>query len=410
MPVTISHKKFIAYAMQKCGIEGSAVWKLVFRNDDGSMVELTNDREICGFMQFAAQSEIPPTLFVYAAPLMCDEGDDEDDDGGDDEETQPEEEKEEEEEEHQEIRFAGVADDRNHVFTMGISDMDRSDTDNDEDEEVETYTLAINHLYGIIIGYHQGWRARCRALLIVRGTPEESYERLPTYLYNLELQNPGTRTRIRTDSKERFEMCFAALGCAMKRNLLTSMAEKIILRRAGKSMTWRVSGIGYDKFQVWDTHHHETVDMVNHVCSCLQWKYFGLPYDHAIVAARCMGHRDGSDLAISVSTRPPSAMLSTVNNQETYRETKKAIEKSETEIEQLTEEWKEMIAKKDGHLKRIDEEEKAIKRLKREIKDKESRIRRENLEVHKIVKDFAVLQAKVTEKQNWIDQCKALYP
>lgn len=74
----------------------------------------------------------------------------------------------------------------------------------------------INQQYGIKIGYHQGWRARCSALLLVRGTHEESFTRLPMFLYNMELHNPGTRTRIRTDSSGRFEMCFAALGCTVR--------------------------------------------------------------------------------------------------------------------------------------------------------------------------------------------------
>lgn len=70
--------------------------------------------------------------------------------------------------------------------------------------------------YGVTLTYHQAWRARCKALLLVRGTHAESFERLPMYLYNLELQNPGTRTQIWTDSRGRFEMCFVALGCAVR--------------------------------------------------------------------------------------------------------------------------------------------------------------------------------------------------
>ncbi|KAI3734629.1 hypothetical protein L6452_14102 [Arctium lappa] len=347
-------------------------------------VELNNNELILGFMQIEADSERPLEVFVYDATLMCDEGDDEGDDGGDDEihvggsqqepdsqfqasyyttlysdhsycpndsypdvipETQIEEEQqaEEEEEEDEERRFVGVAHDETHVFTTGISDLDRSNTDIDEDEEEETYTPS-NKSFGELNDYfdtplslpnpetnippyqlvpynrgtsiHEGqlfdtkeqmaiqlgikfmeegfvvrteksdksryvviceqknckWRMSAKSvglkgrMLVVRklndmhicsrtqlnsrhrqankrtlghilkgkfidasrsfrpndivddinqqGTPEESYERLPMYLYNLELKNPGTHTRIRTDSHGRFELCFAALGCA----------------------------------------------------------------------------------------------------------------------------------------------------------------------------------------------------
>ena len=73
----------------------------------------------------------------------------------------------------------------------------------------------INERYGINIGYNTSWRARWSALTLIRGSPKESFTRLPTYLYNLELQNPGTRTAIRTDSNGRFKECFVAIGVAV---------------------------------------------------------------------------------------------------------------------------------------------------------------------------------------------------
>ncbi|KAI3702475.1 hypothetical protein L6452_28213 [Arctium lappa] len=66
------------------------------------------------------------------------------------------------------------------------------------------------------ISYWQAWRAKAYALTIVQGTPEESFSRLPAFFYNLELNNPGTFTRIKTDNTGRFEMCFAALGCSIR--------------------------------------------------------------------------------------------------------------------------------------------------------------------------------------------------
>lgn len=70
--------------------------------------------------------------------------------------------------------------------------------------------------HGLSLTYHQAWRGRCKALVLLRGTHAESFERLPMYLHNLELHNPGTRTQIRTDSTRRFEICFVALGCSVR--------------------------------------------------------------------------------------------------------------------------------------------------------------------------------------------------
>lgn len=74
----------------------------------------------------------------------------------------------------------------------------------------------LQETYGVKIGYHQGWRARWSAIRMVRGTPEDSFTRLPMFLYNMEHQNPGSFTRIKTDSVGRFEKCFAALRPAVR--------------------------------------------------------------------------------------------------------------------------------------------------------------------------------------------------
>ncbi|KAJ9550565.1 hypothetical protein OSB04_014610 [Centaurea solstitialis] len=73
----------------------------------------------------------------------------------------------------------------------------------------------INQQFGLSIGYATGWRARWNALDSIRGSPLESFTRLPAYLYNLELTNPGTQTSIRVDTEGRFEECFVALGVAI---------------------------------------------------------------------------------------------------------------------------------------------------------------------------------------------------
>ncbi|KAK2633988.1 hypothetical protein Ddye_028780 [Dipteronia dyeriana] len=54
--------------------------------------------------------------------------------------------------------------------------------------------------FGRSYNYHKGYRARHIALEEVQGTPIESYNILPSYLYMLEQANHGTVTDLHTDS------------------------------------------------------------------------------------------------------------------------------------------------------------------------------------------------------------------
>ncbi|KAK2657899.1 hypothetical protein Ddye_010951 [Dipteronia dyeriana] len=62
----------------------------------------------------------------------------------------------------------------------------------------------IHNEFGISYNYHKGYRAKHIALDEVQGTPVESYQILPSYLYMLERTNPGTITDLHTDSANRF--------------------------------------------------------------------------------------------------------------------------------------------------------------------------------------------------------------
>ncbi|CAH1443848.1 unnamed protein product [Lactuca virosa] len=59
----------------------------------------------------------------------------------------------------------------------------------------------------------KAWRAKQYALLMLRGTQEDLFTKLPSYLHNLVKHNPGTVTQIRTDDDDRFEFVYIALGC-----------------------------------------------------------------------------------------------------------------------------------------------------------------------------------------------------
>ena len=69
-----------------------------------------------------------------------------------------------------------------------------------------------NRQHGIKISYEKAWRAREFALESIRGSPEESYHLLPLWSHMLEQKNPGSMTRIETDSHNCFLYFFMALG------------------------------------------------------------------------------------------------------------------------------------------------------------------------------------------------------
>ncbi|KAJ9546953.1 hypothetical protein OSB04_019496 [Centaurea solstitialis] len=74
----------------------------------------------------------------------------------------------------------------------------------------------VQEMFGFEISYATAWRARWKALELIRGSHAESFTRFTTYLYNLKRVNPGTRTAIRTDSSGRFAECFIALGVSIE--------------------------------------------------------------------------------------------------------------------------------------------------------------------------------------------------
>ena len=69
--------------------------------------------------------------------------------------------------------------------------------------------------YGVTISYEKAWRAREYALDMIRGTPEESYENVLSYLYMVKNKNPGSVTHLGTDSNNRFQYLFMALGASI---------------------------------------------------------------------------------------------------------------------------------------------------------------------------------------------------
>ncbi|XP_070057122.1 protein FAR1-RELATED SEQUENCE 4-like [Nicotiana tomentosiformis] len=73
----------------------------------------------------------------------------------------------------------------------------------------------MQKLHGLDIGYHKAWRAIQRASALIRGTPEENYELLSSYLYMMKSKNLGTYTNIKIDDNNRFLYMFYAYGSSI---------------------------------------------------------------------------------------------------------------------------------------------------------------------------------------------------
>lgn len=58
--------------------------------------------------------------------------------------------------------------------------------------------------HGVSIGYHKAWRSVQATLSVIRGSPEENYNLLPSYLHMMREKNPGTYTSIKTDDENRY--------------------------------------------------------------------------------------------------------------------------------------------------------------------------------------------------------------
>ncbi|XP_070013492.1 uncharacterized protein [Nicotiana sylvestris] len=73
----------------------------------------------------------------------------------------------------------------------------------------------MQKLHGLDIGYHKAWRAIQHASALIRGSPEENYELLCSYLYMMTSKNPGTYTNIKIDDNNRFLYMFYAYGSSI---------------------------------------------------------------------------------------------------------------------------------------------------------------------------------------------------
>nr|XP_009804059.1 PREDICTED: uncharacterized protein LOC104249347 [Nicotiana sylvestris]XP_016441588.1 PREDICTED: uncharacterized protein LOC107767182 [Nicotiana tabacum] len=75
--------------------------------------------------------------------------------------------------------------------------------------------VEMQKLHGLDIGYHKAWRTIQLTSALIRGTPEENYELLSSYLYMMTSKNSGTYTNIKIDDNNRFLYMFYAYGSSI---------------------------------------------------------------------------------------------------------------------------------------------------------------------------------------------------
>lgn len=69
--------------------------------------------------------------------------------------------------------------------------------------------------WGVNVSYLKAWRSREKAIGYVRGTPEQSYQKLPSWLYMLKQKNPGTLTDFVQDG-DKFKYAFFSIGACRR--------------------------------------------------------------------------------------------------------------------------------------------------------------------------------------------------
>ncbi|KAM3270822.1 hypothetical protein P3S67_029024 [Capsicum chacoense] len=69
--------------------------------------------------------------------------------------------------------------------------------------------------YRIIMSYNKGWRVIQHAYKVIKGTAEENYTRLSSYLHMMKENNPGTYTNLKRDGKNRSQYEFFAYDASI---------------------------------------------------------------------------------------------------------------------------------------------------------------------------------------------------
>ncbi|KAL0742612.1 hypothetical protein Bca4012_084125 [Brassica carinata] len=70
--------------------------------------------------------------------------------------------------------------------------------------------------HGVVISYSKAWRCQEHSQGLARGTPDDSFEALPSCFHMLKEKNPGYVTFIEVDSVEKFKYAFLSFGPSIR--------------------------------------------------------------------------------------------------------------------------------------------------------------------------------------------------
>ncbi|XP_013668947.1 uncharacterized protein LOC106373299 [Brassica napus] len=70
--------------------------------------------------------------------------------------------------------------------------------------------------HGVVISYSKAWRSQEHGQDIARGTPDDSYEALPSWFHMIKEKNPGSVTFIEVDSVGKFKYALLSLGPSIR--------------------------------------------------------------------------------------------------------------------------------------------------------------------------------------------------
>ncbi|XP_013594647.1 PREDICTED: uncharacterized protein LOC106302746 [Brassica oleracea var. oleracea] len=73
----------------------------------------------------------------------------------------------------------------------------------------------MRNMFGMKLDYNTSYRALLSAQELVRGTAEDGYENLPSYLRQIEISNPGTVTCLVKDGENRFKYLFLSFAASI---------------------------------------------------------------------------------------------------------------------------------------------------------------------------------------------------
>ena len=74
----------------------------------------------------------------------------------------------------------------------------------------------MKNMFSMTLDYTTSYRALLYAQELVRGSAKDGYERLPSYLEQISLANPGSITGLELDSLNRFKYLFLSFGASIR--------------------------------------------------------------------------------------------------------------------------------------------------------------------------------------------------